>query len=241
MRRVLSLILICFATAPGAQSLRLRLCTLDRPFYPYTMPDGSGEAQLWLRHAAHGQRIEISNTTAPRARCLEQLRVGETDALIAVFVEERRAFGVYPPGSERADETYALVIPRFRVYRLRGSAVSWNGSSFSGLGDGSVAVQAGFAQAKQLVAIGAAVDTGASTTEQNLQKLALGRVAAVLALESEAQPIVDHAYSNRIEALPTPFTVAPLYLLVNRTFYTRHRERIDALWHAIRRGRVEAP
>jgi hypothetical protein len=75
--------------------LTLRLCTLDQPFPPHTMPDGSGVAQVLLRHAARAEGITIENSVAPRLRCIAQLKSGEVDGVLAAFLPERVEYGVF--------------------------------------------------------------------------------------------------------------------------------------------------
>jgi len=223
--------------ACNASALTVRLCTFDRPFAPYTMPDGSGQTQELLRRAAKGGGIRIENTFAPRARCLAQLEHGETDALIAAYAPERVGYGVIPMQGAQPDDAYALAITRFMVYRRIGSAVQWNGKQFKGLGPQPVGVQASFIHGPLLRKLGVAVDDGAKSADQNLSKLAFDRLSAAIAQEAEAGFYINQAYKGRIEALPTPFHLTPLYLMVNRGFYKRNRAAIDAYWQAIRTTR----
>lgn len=220
-----------------ASALTLRLCTFDHPFAPYTMPDGSGQAQELLRRAAKGGPIVIDNAFAPRARCLAQLQNGESDALVAAYAPERVAYGVIPMQGDKPDESFALAVTRFMVYRRVGSGVQWNGKQFSGLGALPVGVQASFIHGPLLAKLGVAVDAGAKSAEQNLGKLAFERLSAAIAQEAEATPIVEAQYKGKLEALPAPFHLTPLYLMVNRSFYQRHQAVIDAYWQAIRSTR----
>jgi hypothetical protein len=220
--------------ACNASALTVRLCTFDRPFAPYTMPDGSGQTQELLRRAARGSAIRIENTFAPRARCLAQLQHGETDALVAAYAPERVSYGAIPMLGGQPDQSYALAVTRFMVYRRSGSAVQWNGKQFSGLGTLPVGVQASFIHGPLLQKLGVTVDDGAKSADQNLGKLAFDRLSAAIAQEAEAGYYVEQNYKGRIEALPIPFNLTPLYLMVNRGFYKRNRAAIDGYWQTIR-------
>jgi uncharacterized protein YoxC len=102
------------------------------------------------------------------------------------------------------DETRALSVVRFVVYRQKGGSVQWDGSAFSGLDARPVGLQVGLAVAQHLRQTGVTVDEGAKTIGQNLEKLVRGRLQAVVALEGESQPLVEHL-SDRIEVLPKAF------------------------------------
>ncbi len=238
--RSLALLLWCGVAVAGTPVATLRLCTLDKPFPPYTMPDGSGQTQELLRRAAKALSLAVSNITAPRARCLAYLESGTVDGLVASYLPERMKLGRFPMNDEGADPARALGYPRFLVYRQRGSAVQWDGKAFTGLDGKPVGVQYGFVMGPMLKALGVAADDGAMTTEQNLGKLALGRVSAAVALENEAQPLIAKAFAGKVEPLAVPFVISPLYLQVSHGYYQQHEEAVEALWATIRRVR-ESP
>jgi polar amino acid transport system substrate-binding protein len=234
------LLTLLFAAACDAHALTVRLCTLDHPFPPYTMPDGSGQAQELLRLAGKEQGILIENVVAPRLRCIARLRAGEVDALLSGFLPERMDYGVFPMTGAVADESRAVSMVRFIVYRQKGGTAQWDGRAFSGLDQRPVGIQTGLAVVKRLRETGVLVDEGAKTIEQNLEKLVRGRVQAMIALEGEAQPLIDRSYASRIEALPKAFDSTPIYLHVHPGYYASNREAIDKLWSALRRTR-ESP
>lgn len=234
MRRFfLSLLL---ALACDAEAVTLRLCTLDQPFPPHTMPDGSGVAQVLLRQAAREEGITIENSFAPRLRCIARLKSGEVDGLLSAFLPERMEYGVFPMAGATADETRALSMVRFVVFRQKGGAVQWDGSAFSGLDARPVGIQVGLAVAQRLRQTGVTVDEGAKTIGQNLEKLVRGRLQAVVALEGESQPLVDRL-GDRIEVLPKAFDATPIYLQVHPAYYAGNREAVVKLWNAVRRLR----
>lgn len=238
MRRFLLTLL--FAAACDARALTLRLCTLDHPFPPHTMPDGSGQAQELLRLAGKEVGITVENIVAPRLRCIARLKSGEVDALLSGFLPERMDYGVFPMAGPVADDSRAVSVVRFIVYRQKGGTVQWDGRAFSGLDQRPVGIQTGLAVVQRLRQTGVTVDEGAKTIEQNLEKLVRGRVQAMIALEGESQPLIDRSFSNRIEALPKAFDSTPIYLHVHPGYYASHREAIDKLWNALRRTR-ESP
>lgn len=221
----------------AAQVLVLRLCTLDHPFPPHTMPDGSGQAQRLLRLAAKEQGIVIENSVAPRLRCINMLKSGEVDAVLSAYLPERRDYGVFPMAGATPDEARAVSVVRFAIYRAAGGTVRWDGAAFGGLDQRPVGIQVGLAVSQRLRQTGVKVDEGAKTIEQNLEKLARGRVQAVVALEGEAQPVIEQKYAGGIEALPKAFATTPIYLHVGPAYYASNREAVEKLWSSLPRLR----
>lgn len=235
-----ALAIFLLAVAFDAHALKLRLCTLDHPFPPHTMPDGSGQAQVLLRQAAEMESIEIENIVAPRLRCINMLKAGQIDAVLSAFLPERMDYGKFPMTGSMPDASRAVSVVRFVIYRNTGSAVQWNGIAFTGLDQRPIGIQVGLAVSQRLRQSGVKVDEGAKTIEQNLEKLARGRVQAIVALESEAQPLVNQHFAGSIEALPVAFDSTPIYLHVQPAYYARNREAVEKLWMTLQRTRESA-
>ena len=238
LKRLVLPLALFMASAAWAEPLTIRLCGLDRPFSPFVMPDGSGSFQKILARVADPRGIVIEEEHTPWSRCLSRLETGETDAVFGAFLPQRLAFAAYPMADGHPDTRRALATVRFKVYRRRGDTVGWDGRTFQNLGDQTVAVQLGFSLITQLRELGVAIDDSAPTTEQNLGKLVLNRVGAVVAMEDEAEPILAKQFAGQIESLPTPFQLTPLFLIVNRRFYETHRSTLEELWTAIGKARA---
>jgi len=233
-------LLALWAVTGAAHAAPLRLCTIDHPFPPHTNPDGSGQAQILLRRAAQESGFVIENSVAPRLRCIAQMKSGAVDAVFSAYLPDRTAWGVFPMAGAAADPARAVGVMRFIVYRQKGGTLQWDGRAFSGMDQRPVGVQTGLAVATQLREIGVPLDEGAKTIEQNLEKLVRGRVQAVVALEGETQPLIEHDYPGQIEALPKEFSLTPIYLHVRPGYYSQNREAVDKLWNAMRRLREGA-
>lgn len=241
MRLPLLAAVLAAGLASGSLAAPFRLCTLDQPFYPFTMPDGSGQTQVLLRRAAQSLSLSVENHVAPRRRCLEELRTGQADGAVGAWIVEREAYAAYPLQNGQPDEARSLAITRFLVYRRPGSAISWDGQRFQGLATAQqIGVQQGFVHVAKLQATHAAYDDGARTGAQNLEKLRLGRVVAAIAQEEEVASLLQGRYRGQIEALETPFDSTVLYLMVARTFYEQNRDLTERYWQAIRTERESA-
>ncbi len=238
MRRLLGILML--AGSLHAQALTLRVCTLDQPFHPLTMPDGSGSAQQLMRQASKGAGVAFVNVFAPRLRCAEMMKAGEVDALLSAYLPERRAAGAFPMAGNRPNEALRLGAVRFMLYQVRGGTVTWNGDVLGGLGKAPIGVLAGLAVTEKIRSTGAVADEGARTVAQNFEKLAAGRLSAVVALESEGQRLLDQHFKDRIVALDKAFDVTPVYLHVNLDYYARHQGAVELLWKETKKARESA-
>nr|WP_316639542.1 hypothetical protein [uncultured Roseateles sp.] len=211
----------------------LRLCTADVPFYPYTMPDGSGLSQQLVGMALRGLPLQLQNHRAPRARCLQDSRSGQADALIGVFSAERLQWLSYPMKGSQPDAAAGLAQLRFMVYRRSGATADWDGKRFYQLDHGAIGVQFGFSYGLELARLGVPLDDKAPSAEQVLRKLDRGRIPLAILQEEQAQALIDTAFAGRIETLPHPFMQQTLYLIVTREFQARNPALVAQLWAAI--------
>lgn len=239
LRTLLVALLILAATSLRAEPT-LRLCTADVPFYPYTMPDGSGYSQQLIRLAMRGLPLQLKNHMAPRARCLQDSRNGQADALVGVFATERLQWLSYPMKGSEPDPEASLAQLRFMVYRRSGTTADWDGVRFYQLDHGAVGVQFGFSYGLNLERLGVAVDDKASSAEQVLRKLERGRIPLAILQEEQGRSLVESAFAGRVEALPRPFIQQTLYLIVTREFQARHPALVTRLWEAIAQVRAGA-
>lgn len=221
----LALNVVAAVAAPAT----LRLCVSDRPFGPYTHPDGSGLFQQRVLTAAKGLDVAIAQYAAPRARCLQDSRQGRADALIGVFSPERLAWLAYPmhDGQPQAEQGVGRI--QVVMFRRVGTRVEWDGQKLVGLGDQPLGLRFGFAYGDRLEGLGVKLDDHAMSNEQLIAKLVKGRVGAIL-LTDEALPQIARLPPGQIEALPRLYDTLTLYLIVTRDFEQRHTELVQKLW-----------
>jgi polar amino acid transport system substrate-binding protein len=238
MARLLLLLLAALLGPPAAQAVSLRLCTADQPFYPFTMPDGSGRHQFLLRQAVRGLPIELENYMAPRPRCLLDVRSGQADAALGVFNAERQRYLAFPMKGDQVDPRQGLGEVRLIAYRRKGSPVSWDGQRFAHLDGGAIGVLFGFAYGPKLDGLGVPIDDRAITHDQLLQKLARGRNPVIILQEQPIGSYLTPALAARVEALSPAFDQFTLYLMVSRDYQARNRELVQRLWRALEAGRA---
>jgi hypothetical protein len=230
-------LLLGFPLLVHGAPLAVKMCVFDHPFPPMTLPDGSGQAQELLRRASKLQPVTIQNVVKPRFQCMEQLRTGEVDAMLAAFIEDRTSYSAYPMKDSQPDVGRAVGDIHFTVSRRQGGKVDWDGRQFIELGRQPVGTQPGLLHVSRLRQLNVVIDDSAGSPEQVFAMLAQNRVAAVVTQQGEGEQLIARKYRGQIEMLPTPFDVTPMYLIVNKVFYQQHRAQIDAYWDAIRQAR----
>ena len=237
MRQIVLSLLLGVPMLAQAAPLELKLCVFDHPFPPMTYPDGSGQAQDVLRRASRLQPVQIQTVVAPRFQCMEQLRTGQVDAMLAAFIEERTAYSAFPMKDSQPDASRAVGGVNFSVSRRRGGTVNWDGKQFVNLGRQPVGTQPGLLHVALLRQLNVVIDDSAGSPEQAFAMLAQNRVAAVVTQQGEGEAIIARKYKGEIDMLPTPLITTPLYLSINRNFYQRHQAQIDSYWDAVRQVR----
>ncbi|RZT06266.1 hypothetical protein SAMN05216319_4506 [Duganella sp. CF402] len=237
MRQIAMSLLLGFPLLAQAAPLELKMCVFDHPFPPLTSPDGSGQAQDVLRRASRLQPVQIQIVVAPRFQCMEQLRTGQVDAMLAAFIEERTSYSAFPMTDSQPDASRAVGELNFSVSRRHGGTVDWDGKQFLNLGRQPVGTQPGLLHVSLLRQLNVVIDDSAGSPEQAFAMLAQNRVAAVVTQQGEGEAIIARKYKGEVDMLPTPLIVTPMYLSVNRNFYQRHQAQVDSYWEAVRQVR----
>jgi hypothetical protein len=237
MRQIAVSLLLGFPLLAQAAPLELKMCVFDHPFPPLTYPDGSGQAQEVLRRASRLQPVQIQTVVAPRFQCMEQLRTGQVDAMLAAFIEERTSYSAFPMKDSQPDAGRAVGELNFSVSRRHGGSVDWDGRQFVNLGRQPVGTQPGLLHVSLLRQLNVVIDDSAGSPEQVFAMLAQNRVAAVVTQQGEGELIISRKYKGEIDMLPTPLITTPMYLSINRNFYQRHQAQVDSYWDAVRQVR----
>jgi hypothetical protein len=223
-----------------AAPLDLTLCVFDQPFSPMTFPDGCGLSLELLRRASALQPVAIRQIVATRSQCMNRLRSGQVDAMLAAFTPERAVYGAYPMKGTQPDPGRGVGELNFFVSRRRGGTVAWDGQRFIGLGRQPVGAQPDLLHMPMLREMGGVIDDSGSSVDQVFAKLAGRRVAAAVTEREEGDQLIARKYRGQIEMLPVPFQKTPIYLIVNQAFYQKRQAQIEAYWQAIAQARQTA-
>jgi polar amino acid transport system substrate-binding protein len=220
--------------AAAAAPVRFRLCSMDVDYPPYARVDGSGHLQYLLQQAARGLGVELERRVAPRRRCVEELKSGLVDGMVGAYSAERAEYAVFPSAGGGLDEKKAMAVPRYFLYRRKGTPVDWDGQRLTGLGDGRIGVESGFVFIiERLQRLGVPYDDGGKALEPNLGKLAAGRLDGVIAMELEADQLIASRFDGKLERAGKPFEQTPLYLMLSRQFHAQYGRFADRYWQAL--------
>jgi polar amino acid transport system substrate-binding protein len=213
----------------------LRFCYEDVPQAPWTMPDGNGLNIELLRRVERRLNEQFVFLSMPWKRCIEEVRSGQVDAVVAaVDSPERRIEGELPKLHDgRADDSKALYTESYHVFLRANSGASWDGKAFV-VPHGGIVIPKGYYLVSALRAQGYAVAEAVKSSEEGLRLLADGTedVAILFGLESESVALSPRFKDKVIEAPPAYVTV-PFYLLVSHQAYSQDPARAEAIWSAI--------
>jgi polar amino acid transport system substrate-binding protein len=240
IERLCALLLTCGASlmagAPAAHAAPpgFRFCSMDVDFPPYARVDGSGHLQYLMVQAARSIGMQVERHVAPRRRCLEEIKAGLSDGMIAAYSAERAQFAGFPMAGSDADDSRALGVVRYYTYRRSGSALEWDGKRFAELGTGVIGVESGFILiTDRLRLLEVRFDEGGKSLEQNMAKLVLARFDGVIAMDLEADKLIAARFAGKVERAGKLFEHSALHLMLSRQFVAQYPKLADAYWQAI--------
>lgn len=211
-----------------------RVCSMDVDYAPFARADGTGHLQYLFAQAAKTIGMPVERHVAPRRRCIEELKAGTADGMIAAFAPERAQYAAFPMAGSEADEARALGVVRYFAYRRSGSPLEWDGKRFVELGSGVIGVESGFILLiDRLRQMDVRFDDGSKSLEQNFGKLALARFDGVIAMDLEADRLIAAKFAGKLERAGKPFEQSALFMMVSRQFQAQHPKLTDSLWQAI--------
>ncbi len=141
---------------------------------------------------------------------------------------------------DKPDASKRLLTDSYSLYRLKGTPVEWDGKVLKV--SGSVGAQSGFSVVDQLKTMGAKVDDGSRSADDNLKKLLVGRfVALALQTEEGDTSIETNAeYKGKIEKIKPVLVEKPYFLIFSKAFTTKNPAHVQEVWDAIGKVRESA-
>ena len=240
IRRLVRLACVFFACCAvgGVMAAEpLTLCVEDAPQRPWTLPTVAGLSIDLLREVAKRRHEQFQFVVRPWRRCLEDLRVGEIDAVVGgAATAERSAYARYPMGDDgQPDPQRALYADRYDVYKRRDSTGHWDGKVLTLPARPTILVQRGYVVADLLRSRGFAIDERASSAQDALRHLTDNYfdIAIIQASEANMEFRGNAAFHDQLVREATPYFEAPMYLMVSHPSYGRNPKRIEQIWHAI--------
>ncbi|MFC4158343.1 substrate-binding periplasmic protein [Chitinimonas lacunae] len=233
------ILLALAATAPVAawaedKPASIKLCYENEDVYPWILKSGKGLNILHLEAVAKKTGLKLELVGLPWKRCLSELQAGTMDgAFAASYKDDRAVYAAYPMKDGKHDPARRMMFDSYSLYRTKGSNLGWDGSKFSNL-SGKIGVQSGYSIIDQLKAAGANLDEGAKAADDNLKKLAGGRVQGVALLTVEADNSLkgNPEFAN-IEKVSPPLVEKPYYLMLAKPFHAKYPKASEDLWAAV--------
>ena len=239
MLKLLTWIISIWAWSSGAfASEIIRAAYEDKSLPPYYTgasegvdPLAPGVSVELMQEAAKAAGVEIRFVRMPWVRCLKSLQRGDVDVIFnSSFKEDRLEIGVYPMAGNKPDSARRLATISYALYRLKGSAVTFTGSTVSGLGDGPVGASSGYSIIEDLARMGVKTEEAADTMA-NFKKLASKRIPAVAAQDVQADPLL--ADFPAIEKVMPPLVSKDYFAMASHQFYNSRRDVAERLWTKI--------
>lgn len=230
--------LLFFSLQCSAEVVTLRFAYEDREIFPYMMGEGStvpdkpgATPEIVKRLQKKVPKLKIELQRMPWRRCLDNLLQGESDAIVASFSQERTLNGVYPMKNGHPDPAFRLGTSSYSLYKMKSSALNWDGAKFSGL-TGSIGAPMSWSIGDDLKKLGVTIDASPST-QRDFQKLLLDRVTGVAALTEFGDYLLEQAeYKNVVQVGPA-LVAKNYYLLLSHQFVGKHPELSKKIWQAL--------
>ena len=248
MRFPLRMILSCVLVTGAGQSAlaadkpaSLKLCYENEDVYPWVLKDRPGLNIVFMNALAQKIGIKLELLPRPWKRCQEEVKAGELDGLFsASFKPDRLEIGAYPMAGDKPDETRAVMFDGYTLYRLKGGSAQWDGKKLTVAG--SVGAQPGYSIIDQLKALGAKVDDGSRSADDNLKKLIAGRVDAVAlqTLEGENSVRNDPEFSSKVEAVSPVLVSKPYFLMLSKQLLAKYPDFAKEVWSGVATVRESA-
>ncbi len=234
----LLLCLVLCLTARMVQALELRLAYSDVSTYPWQTGEGlqmsnpPGLAIELIRAAAQDLGVEVVFERLPNKRVLLALQNGSIDgAFIYSHNAERAAFASFPMKNGQPDSQRRVARLSYYIYQLKNTAPLWDGQQFVAQ-NRPIGANAGYSVVGDLKKMGIEVEE-AKNTEQNFNKLRLGRLAAVAAQDVMTDAWLQKVKASDIEKLPQPLVSKDYFLIFGQRYAKEHAALVEKLWDRI--------
>lgn len=219
----------------------VKLCYENEDFYPWVLKSKPGLNIILINAVEQKLGVKFELLGLPWKRCQDEMMNGVVDGLFsASFKTERMEIGTYPMVGAKPDESKALMRDGYTLYRLKGGNVQWDGKKL--IASGAIGAQPGYSIVDQLKALGAKVDDGTRTSDDNMRKLIAGRVDAValMSLEGENSLATNPEFAAKIEKVSPPLVDKPYYLMLSKQFVAKYGDFSKEIWNTAAQVRDSA-
>jgi polar amino acid transport system substrate-binding protein len=237
----LVLAMVCLFAQAADKPASVKLCYENEDIYPWVLKSKPGLNLILLGSVEQKLGVKFELVAQPWKRCQEEMKTGSFDGIFAAsFKTERLEIGTYPMIGAKVDESKAMMMDGYTLYRLKGSNVQWDGKKLGVAG--AVGAQPGYSIIDQLKGLGAKVDDGTRTADDNLRKLLAGRVDAVAlqTLEGENSLASNPEFLAKIEKVSPALVDKPFFLMLSKQFASKHGDFSKEIWNTVAQVRESA-
>jgi polar amino acid transport system substrate-binding protein len=199
------------------------------------MPDKTGISFDVMAKVEKLTGEQFEYVRRPWRRCLEELRLGLVDGIVAAGDSpDRRSFARFPQLPDgRLNTDAAIYIDRAYVFMVPGAHASWDGKELHADGKAVIA-QHGYLVTDMLRERGYDV-RGVKSPDEGLRMLLAGiaDVAVLQGLASTDLAKRDPRFRGKIHQFKQLYTLLPVYLMVSQKIYDTNAKRIEGIWAAI--------
>ena len=240
MKKILLAVALSIFTVVGANgaTVSVRVATGDLANPPRILGDGltlgepPGIQIELLMKAAKQVGIDLKITRLPSKRVLNNLEEEKSDAaLIFSYSEERAKYAAYPMKNGKPDSARRIYNVGYAIYKQKNSPLKWDGKQFQNL-KGAIGSILGWSVSEDLSKMGLKVEE-VKTHKQNLEKLKLGRVAAIVGPEEVIDYFISTADYKNIEKMQKPFSEKPYFVIFNKKFKEKNSAIVEKFWDTI--------
>lgn len=232
-------LLLTLASAHADTTVSVRMCYEEQQLEPYFMGTGPIPPRenpgifIEMLNMLNNELINISVDfhRAPWKRCLNEIKQGKTDVLIASYDNDREALGIYPMKEKQVDISLSISSASYCLFTSRDSELSWSGSTFNFIPTKPFAVPQGYS----IISLLEKHDMPIVLTNSSvaaLDLLAKKRVeAAATYCESGAHYLFQHAEQKTgIIARSPVLNHREAYLVFSKSFWSKHANEAQQIW-----------
>ena len=225
----------------SAPAWAFTLCIEDIDYPPFTLSNQRGEAMGLLPEmvqlAAAENDAVITLLRYPWKRCIDKLRKGQVDALLAaIWSPERDAWGAFPKYPDQPlaapDRRLRLWREEYRVFVPRQGTLRYDGEHFTGLQTG-IGAPPGYVVWQRLKDAGVLSDS-VLQPKTGLRLVALNRLDGYVAEYSIGlHRLQALGFSEQVNLLPQIYHADDAYLVFSHQFRRTQPQLTQAIWQSL--------
>lgn len=200
------------------------------------LKDNPGLFVELITQATHKAGLNVTFIRMPWSRILKSLDKGLIQgAFSASYRYDRDRYAQYPHKDGQVDTSRSLTDQTYVLYvSKKKDGLKWDGQKLKFAENRIIGTKNAYSIIDMLEKLGAQIDT-APTTQQNLAKVSVGRIAAYAGLQGMVDPYIenDPKWKSTITKIFPPLKKKPYYLIFNEDYYNKNKMKMEAVWNNI--------